>query len=246
MKHNKELKEEAIKLRKRGRSYKEIQEDVPVSKSTLSLWLKTIHLKPEHKERLYTKQIQILSRGPQSQKERRKREIEEIIKKAREEITFPLSSQTYKLFGTALYWAEGSKSKSVSEVTNSDPHLILFMVNWFEKVFNIPKETFTAKLNVYPQQNDKKMKKFWSDLTGIPLKNFQKSYVKPLSKGYKKNTLYYGTIRIYIPRAADIKQRIFGWAQATLQDVDTKVQSIQRRWKSLANTKRPPVNIDRP
>lgn len=246
MKNKKKLKKEAIRLRKKGRSYKEIQKNISVPKSTLSLWLKTIPLKSEHKKRLYIKQIQILSRGPQSQRERRKKEIEQIIKKAGEEITFPLSSQAYKLFGAALYWAEGSKAKSVSEITNSDPHLILFMVNWFEKVFNISKETFTAKLNIYPQQNDEKMKKFWSDLTGVPLKNFQKSYVKPLSKGYKKNNLYYGTIRIYIPKAADIKHRIFGWAQATLQDVDTKVQSTQRRWKSLAETKRPPVNMDRP
>jgi len=242
---NKTFKSKAIKLRRAGLSYNEIRKRIGAPKSTLSSWLKNIPLKPEHKKRLYTKQIEILSRGPQSQKERRKREIEKIISKAQREISLPLTHDTYKLFGAALYWAEGSKTKHFA-ITNSDPYLILFMVKWFGEALNIGPGQLKAWLNVYSQQNEGDLKKFWSDLTGIPIKNFGKSYTKPTSKGYKKNTLYYGTIRVRVARGTDIRHRVFGWVSGVLQNLNPHVESTQRKWVSLTKTERPPVNFGRP
>jgi hypothetical protein len=240
-KDREELIRKAIRLRKSGQSYNEIRKSVPVVKSTLSLWLKDIPLSPEHRKRLYTKQIEILSRGPKSQKERRAKEVETIIKNAEEEITIPLSFETYLLMGAALYWGEGSKGK-MFEITNSDPHLILFIVRWIEKIFNIPAKNLKARLNIYPQQSEEKIKKFWSDLLGIPLRSFGKSYVKPVSKGYKKNNLYYGTVRIEMPKSVDNRHRTFGWLRAVLREIDPKIQTTQKKWSSLAKVKRP-VNL---
>lgn len=235
------LKFKATRLRKRGLSYNEIRKKVDVSKSTLSLWLKAIRLKPEHRRRLYTKQIEILSRGPKSQKERRAREVEEIIKKAEDEIVRPLSSETQRLMGAALYWAEGSKGK-MFEITNSDPYLILFIVRWIESIFGIPAANLKARLNIYPQQSETKIKKFWSELTGIPLENFGKSCVKPLSKGYKKNNLYYGTVKVEVPKSVDMRYRVFGWIKAALKNIENNVGIVQKKWQSLAETPRP-VNL---
>lgn len=235
------LKEKAIKLRKRGLSYNEIKKEIPVAKSTLSLWLKSILLKPEHQKRLYTKQIQILSRGPQSQKERRAKEVEQIVKDAEEEIKLPLSLEAYRLMGAFLYWAEGSKGKRC-ELTNSDPYLILFTVRWIEKIFKIPARELHMRLNIYPQQNELEIKNFWSELTGIPLTNFGKSYVKPISKGYKKNNLYYGTAKIEIPKSTNIRYRIFGWIKAVLKEIETDVKLTERKWEHLKKVSRP-INL---
>mgnify|MGYP001558738902 CR=1 FL=1 len=242
MKSLKEFKTRAIHLRKRGLSYNEIRRHVPVAKSTLSLWLKGVRLSEEHRKRLYTKQISILSRGPKSQKERREREITTIIQAAEDEIILPLSLDAWRLAGAAIYWSEGSKTNDF-EVTNSDPYLILFLVRWLEKIFDIKPETLSARLNIYPQQNEYKIKKFWSELTGIPFKNFGKSFIKPPTKGYKKNNLYYGTIKIRVPRGTDMRHRVFGWIQAALKDLEPKVAELKRRWVSLRNTERPPVNL---
>ncbi len=235
------LKLRAVRLRKRGLSYNEIRKNIPVAKSTLSLWLKGIALKLEHRKRLYTKRIEILSRGSQSQKERRAREVEHIIAQAGHEISFPLSFETLRLMGAALYWAEGSKGKRM-ELTNSDPHLILFIVQWFGTVFGIPSRYLKARLNIYPQQNELHIKKFWSDLTGIPLNNFGKSYVKPFSTGYKKNNLYYGTMRIEVPKSVDMRYRVFGWIKASLKTIAPKADLVQKKWQSLQKTARP-VNL---
>src|SRR3989344_74475 len=105
------LKNKATKLRKSGLSYNEIRKEIGVSKSSLSLWLKDVPLNPEHKKRLYTKQIEVLSRGPNSQRERRIKEIEGIIKEAKNEIKLPIPLETLRLMGAMLYWAEGRKMK---------------------------------------------------------------------------------------------------------------------------------------
>lgn len=236
------IRDKAIALRKKGLSYGEILKHLDVSKSTLSLWLKSVPLSPQHKERLYTKQIQILSRGSQSQKERRKREIEVIVDLAKKEISHPLSEQSLKLFGTAIYWGEGSKGNRF-QITNSDPRLILFMINWIEKVLGIKPSSLKSYLNIYPQQDDKDLKRFWSDLTKIPIKNFGKSHVKSISKGFKKNNLYYGTIRIEIPKSSNLVHQVYGWTQAILEQVNKNVSATERKWIRLTKIVRP-VNLN--
>lgn len=245
MNNNNLLKTKAVKFRKMGLSYGEIKKKLNVSKATLSFWLKNVPLTEEQRNRLYTKQVAILSRGPQSQKERRLREINKILGEAEKEIKFPLSEEAFILFGTALYWAEGRKSGDF-EITNSDPNLIIFIVKWFNKVFGIFPDRLSARLNIYPQQNDLEIKKFWADLTGIPLINFGKSYVKPLNKNYKKNNLYYGTIKIRVQKGTDMKYRVYGWIKAVLKEFNEKLNITERKWTSLKETPRPanlPENI---
>lgn len=231
------LKMEAIKLRKNGLSYGDIKRKLNISKATLSYWLKDVPLTEEQRKKLYTKQVLILSQGPQCQKERRQREINEILKIAKKEVHVPLTLETFRLFGAALYWAEGSKTNGF-KITNSDPCLILFIVKWIEKIFNIHPHELKAWLNIYPQQNEIKIKQFWSQLTNIPIEKFGKSFIKPLSKNYKKNNLYYGTISIRIPRGTDIRYKIFGWIRVALKNINDEVEIAQKEWGSLQKISR--------
>lgn len=237
-----ELKNKAIELRRKGFSYGEIKKKINVAKSSLSLWLKYIPLSQKHRKRLYTKQIKILARGPNSQKERRAREIDIIINEAKNEITLPLSTETLRMMGSMLYWAEGRKMKGMMELTNSDPVLILFFVRWLNKIFNISAKDLKMRLNIYPQQQETKIKEFWSELTGIPVENFGKSFIKPPNKFFKKNNLYYGTARIEVPKSVDKKHKIHGWIQKALEDIHPEINLIERKWASLKEVKRP-VNI---
>lgn len=235
------LKRKAIILRRKGFSYNEISKKIGTPKSTLSYWLKNIYLEPKYKQRLYTKQIQILSLGAPSQRERRKKEVEIIIKQAMKEIELPISLEAYRFIGASLYWAEGAKGGCFA-ITNSDPHLILFIVKWINKILNIQPNQLKAWLNIYPQQNDSEIKGFWSQLTGIPIKNFGKSHVKAFSSGYKKNNLYYGTIKVTIPRSTNIKHQIFGWIRAVLEETELETMRVKQRWEKITRILRP-VNL---
>ena len=157
------------------------------------------------------------------------------------DITLPLSLESLRLMGAALYWAEGSKT-GMLQFTNSDPHLILFFVRWVDLMFQLKAHTLKGRLNIYPQQNEKAIKKFWSELTGIPLEHFGKSYVKPLSKNYKKNNLYYGTMRVEVPKSVNLKHRTFGWVQTALSSIAGEAAKTQKRWQSLTEVVRP-VNL---
>lgn len=88
------------------------------------------------------------------------------------------------------------------------------MISWFKKMFGISPATLKAHLNIYSQQNELEVKKFWSEITSIPIENFGKSFIKPTNRGFKKNNLYYGTIKIYVPKGTDMRHRTLAWIQA--------------------------------
>jgi len=56
-------KQKVIELRKNGLSYREILEQVPVAKSSLSLWLKSVKLASSQKQRLTEKKCASAYRG---------------------------------------------------------------------------------------------------------------------------------------------------------------------------------------
>ena len=151
---------------------------------------------------------------------------------AQNEVPRSLTDETIKLIGAAIYWAEGTKKGAV-RVTNSDPALILFMVEWLRQVFAIEPASIKAWLNIYSQQDEMQLKSFWSELTGIPVKNFGKSYVKPENKNYKKNTLYYGTIQISVPKSTNLQYRIQGLVRGLVARIDPKLESSVLRWQGL-------------
>lgn len=229
-------------MRRKGMSYGEIQERLSVPKSTLSAWLRHIPLSEKDRARLYTARIKNMVRGANSNQVRRMSEIEKIIKAASEEISRPLSADSRRLLGAALYWGEGSKGGAIT-ITNSDPVLIAFMVSWLTESFCVRPNTLRAWLNIYPQQDENTLKRFWSSMTGIPVSRFGKSFVKPISKGVKKNNLYYGTIKVRVPKSTDNKHRIFGWLRGALQEYHLKSAEVQKKWVQLRGIEKP-ANLD--
>ena len=220
--YSKTLKQKARRLRKTGLSYGEIGKRLNLAKSTIKLWCDDVELNEEQKKKLYTKQIKQLMTGPNSSKERRQKEIDKVLEDAEKEIKLPINQEAYRLMGAALYWGEGSKTIDFN-ITNSDPLLVSFMVHWMQDILNINPKNLKAHLNIYPQQNESEIKQFWSKITGIPIKNFGKSFIKPLSTGYKKNNLYHGTIKVRCKNGSDIRHRVSGWINTVLQDEKIKI-----------------------
>lgn len=200
-------------LRRQGLSYREIEKKVNVAKSTISVWCKDILLNFEQKARLDANWKQAGYRGSRIIAERRAEEIRVIKEQAKQEI-HSLTPREFQIAGTIIYWAEGSKTSNTS-ITNCDPNLILFMTRWFEKVCNIPSNRLRAHLHYHEAQDEEKIKKYWSQLTGIPLENFGKSFLKPKGTGHRKNILPNGIIRIRVAGigADNLRHKIMGWIE---------------------------------
>ncbi len=217
-----EQKELVRSLRFQGLSYKEIRGRIPfsIAKSTISNWCKDIVLTIEQQERLeklfrdgsYAGSLL----GSKTNKIRREAEVKRIKESARAE--WPeLSYHEFKVAGLMLYWAEGNKKRSVG-VSNSDPELIRFMMRWFRQICGVEDKKFKAYLNLHSGQDEGQIKSFWSNITGIPLSQFGKCYIKKEGTGHRKNILYNGTIKIQICDK-NLLYKILGWIEGVILKV---------------------------
>ncbi len=207
-------------LRREGLSYNEILKKVRVAKSSVSAWCQNIELTIQQKERLDKKRRENLQRlaklGSQAMALKRRDQVYRIKRVAKREIHC-LAPYELKIVGTMLYWAEGNKTQGQGvEITNSDPELIKLMIKWAREVFSISPEKLRARLNIHIGQNDKEIKRYWSKVTGIPLKNFGKSYIKQEGTGHRKNILQNGVIRIKVGNE-DQRYEVMAWIKALYQ-----------------------------
>lgn len=201
-------------LRKGGISYRTISQECNTSKSNVSLWCKDIKLSDKQYKKLAGNRSWVMTLGPKYNHERREREINEIIESAKNEVQ-DVSNQSFWIAGAVLYWAEGAKTSGLS-ITNSDPRVILFMIRWFENIFGINiKERARLHLHIHQGNDEEKIKKYWSQLTGIPLTSFCKSFIKPKGTGHRTKVLPNGIIRLTIAGsgAENNRHKIMAWIE---------------------------------
>lgn len=218
----KKFKVKAIKLRKQGLSYSEISEIIPVSKSTLSLWLRFVKLSPDKKRRLKKRIGLSQPKAAKAQREKRIKRTKKIVKKAKNEIK-KITEKNLFYLGIALYWAEGSKQKEHNigqRVTfnNSDPLMIKLYLKWLREGLKIGRNEIDFE--IYSHENirerEKDVVKYWGRITNFPQDSFKKIYYKKdKKKKYRKNQgkNYYGLLRVTVLRSTDLNRKISGWIQ---------------------------------
>lgn len=203
-----ELKENAIKLRTQGYSYKEIAGKLNIAKSTASHWLRDIRLSIQAQKRLQGRRIFGYYKTMKTKRKKKRLLLKkysswanEILKKI--EIGKTLS----QIFCALLYWAEGGKfTDNHLEFTNSDPKIIKIFLKLLKKGFEIDEKKLKANIHLHEYHIEKKQKKFWSKITGIPSSQFNKSYLKPHTKKRVREN-YPGCVRICY-YSADTARRI--------------------------------------
>ncbi len=224
------LKEHARILRSGGWSYKDILKEVPVAKSTISLWCRDVPMSEVHRRNLSkrwdTQRLGIKAIQKMFWKKRCDA-FERGVKMAHH------IREDEFIAGVMLHWAEGNK-KNNAGIANSDARIIKMMVGWFEKYFHIKRTSLAIHLHLHSGQNEEKMKKYWSQITGIPRKNFIKSFIKPEGSGYRKNILYNGTVKI-TPRGSGSTYLLFtilgciaGYLERTINERVNIEEWIQR------------------
>lgn len=215
-------KNKAIELRKQGLSYREILQKVPVAKSTLSLWFKSVDISESQKQRLTQKKLLAALRGAKKRKEQRI-QITQYIKESAIRDISKITKRELWLMGIMLYWAEGSKEKEGKWGTgvifnNSDPYMIKLFLKWLLEIIEIIPQDI--KFEIYVHENHKKnlkrIRKFWSRVTGFSMSNFNSVYFKKNKINTKrKNTgdRYYGLLRIKVRASSALNRKIFGWIE---------------------------------
>jgi AcrR family transcriptional regulator len=206
----------ARKLRREGLSMRDIESRLRVSRSSVSLWVRDIELTCEQHEALrernaiYDRQRLGNKIWAAQSRERRMRwqaDGREIARRGD-----PMFAA-----GCMLYWAEGSKTRNAAQMTNSDPEVLRFFVQFLRAYFQIPDERFAVACNLFadhlPRQRE--VEQFWLETLRLPSSALRKSIVNTYSKysqKKRKNMLPYGTCRVTVCRT-QVVQSIFGAIQ---------------------------------
>ncbi len=209
-------------LRKRGKSIADIATTLGVSKSTVSYWCRDIPLSKKAIETLAQKSKNAGTKGllVASENKRRDRGIRTALAyTAGKSDIAQLSDRDILCVGLGLYWGEGyKKGNDEFGFTNSDPLIILFFIQWVHKIYRVDTSDLILRVSINMQHAYRvsTVEKYWSLLTGIPLKQFTKtSLIKTTSKKiYKNSNDHYGTLRIKVRRGANLRRRILGSIQA--------------------------------
>lgn len=204
---------EAVRLRQAGRSMGDIALTLGVSKSSVSLWVRNIKLSPTQRQALSKSghRVDVVERRRLTRLNNTQTKRETIIESASKDIR-SLPPGALRLVGAALYWGEGGKTvRGGVRLSNSDPAVITFMMKFFREVCGVPEKKFRGHVHTFSHLNTSKAERYWSELSGIPRKQFYRTYSKPsiASKG-KKDSLPYGTFQIYV-HDTELFFRITGW-----------------------------------
>ena len=215
----------AQELRQKGWSINEIAQKLNISKSTTSVWCRDISLTPIQIQRLVEKQTSKSYKGRlkglEKIRQKRLQEVKFLRKEGIKEIK-KLNKKEFLIAGIAIYWSEGYTAPVNYEVgfTNSDPKMVLFMLEWFKNCCKVSNNRFSFRVGINEIHKDrvKKVEKYWSQLTGIPLSQFNKVSLKKtkIKKIYKNYNEYYGTLRIKVRQGTRLRRKIDGWIEGLI------------------------------
>ncbi len=216
-------KAEVIKLRLQGASYSQIKNQLGVSKSTLSGWLKKYPLPPERIRELRDfseKRIESFRNTMRIKRENR----QALVYKKEKEYLLPLSNKELYIAGLLLYWGEGNKTTPYSTIlSNSNPLMIKFFVYWLTSVFQVPTSKIRIKIHLYQDMDEQKEIDFWSNLTKIPIEQFNKPYIKQTTiAGLTYKGFNHGTCNIMV-HDRDIAEKVILGIKAISDNINKLV-----------------------
>lgn len=222
------LKLEAFVLRKKGKSIREIVSLLGMPLSTVSYWCRDIKLSLEQRKLLVKHQKDRAYAGRLKSAEILKSKRVKITKKLKEAGIEEIGKLTKKeifLAGIGLYWGEGYRSQERVGFTSRDWKIIKFIIGWFERFFDAKRSDFILRISVNKEHRDriKKIEKYWSQMTGIPLSQFTKpSFIKASRKKvYFSRENYYGTLRIVLRKSCLKHRKLMGWIEGLYRNTPT-------------------------
>jgi hypothetical protein len=202
--------------REHGMSVREIAIAVGVSRGTASLWLRDVPLTAEQTAALVARNPAYNHEGKGARvnaeraRARRADHQADGRRRARER------NPTY-VGGCMLFWAEGSRSRNVAQLTNSDPAMVSIFADFLRRFFAVPDERFRLWCNLFADHaaRIREVEGHWLAATRLPrlcLRPSTMNVYSRYSKRKRMNKLPYGTCRITV-HSTEIVQTLYGSIQ---------------------------------
>jgi hypothetical protein len=189
------LKEKAVKLRRNGYTYSDINKKLKknIPKSTLSKWFKNLTLSPKQNTVLRKNISDKLIRSQQKAWRVNKKRRVEYLKSLKDKNIYLLqflNKDIQKLLLSILYLGEGAKSKSTEHLSlgSSSASIIRLYLSFLKTCFKIDNSKFRVRIQCRADQNIKDLENYWQHVTGIQKKQFYLTYID--KRTINKPTLY--------------------------------------------------------
>ncbi len=213
-------KEKAIKLRKLGKSYIEIEKELKVPRSTLSAWFgkqnwsKDIAKKLTDKAKIHhTIRLQELNRI-------RGGHLIELYNQAEREAVEEFELLKYHplfIAGLMIYWGEGNKSsKNRCSIANTEPLMIKLFVRFLKDICGFRSPKIKAWILLYPDLDENVCKNYWVDNAALNMLDFHKSIV--IEGKHKTKRLSYGVCSVGVS-SAYLKRKMMKWIDMLARDI---------------------------
>jgi hypothetical protein len=183
-----EEQEQARALRAAGATLQQIADELGVSKSSASLWVRDVPFTPS--KRRWGPQ-----RRPNPSSLRKQREIDE-CNDAGKALIGRLSTDAFLAAGVALYAGEGAKRDGEVCFANTDANMVRFFCEWFRRFFAIDESRLRVRVYLHDGLDLNAAKVHWSRVTGIPLTQFGYSYRAAADPTLRHNKHEFGCVYV--------------------------------------------------
>lgn len=216
-------KENAVRLRKTGRSYRQIHAELKIPVSTLSDWFSKIDWSKDVAKRLTAETQAIHTTRLVELNRVRGMNLKRAYESARQEAASELQILKYNplfIAGVMLYWGEGGKNpKDGVKFVNTDAQMIAFYVNFLTKACRIPMNRIKGHILVYPDLEERICRSYWSKVSGIPISNFTKSTL--IHGRHKVRRLNWGVCTVTVS-SYYFKQKMLEWIRLLPEELMNK------------------------
>ncbi len=176
--------ERARALRAQSWTLAEIAQELGVSRSSVSVWVRDVIFEPRPRQRP-------LFRNPGALHLAKLAEIDAMNAWGADRIG-TLSEEAFLAAGTALYAGEGSKGGGEVNFANTDPLMIRFHCAWLRRFFEIDESRLRVRVYLHEGLDIEAAHRFWSEMTAVPLAQFRTPYRPPADPTIRRTRHEYG------------------------------------------------------
>jgi transcriptional regulator with XRE-family HTH domain len=209
-------RERARALRLEGKTYKQIQAELSVSQSTLSMWLRDLpHPEPDR------------TAHAAHMREVRKTKID-AQRSAEKAAAFAqvggVSDRELMLLGVALYWSEGAKDKPYArresiDFINSDPGMIRLFLRWLD-LMGVEHSRRRYRVSIHESADVVAAEEYWRSVIGLPGIEFSRATLKrhnPKTVRKQTGADYHGCLCVKVLQGCSLYRRVDGWWRGILE-----------------------------
>lgn len=201
----------ARELRRAGMTYDEIVDELGVSKSSVSLWVRDLP-RPRQPDVHAHMDMMRAARRAKIDHERTETKATAFAEVG------AMTDRELLILGVGLYWAEGAKDKPYDRreritFVNSDPNMIRLFLHWLA-LLGVSADRLHVHVMIHESADVEGAERHWADVVGIAVADLGKTTLKrhnPTTVRKNVGVSYHGCLAVQVRRSADLYRRVEGW-----------------------------------